>query len=389
MLAEVLSRSIFSLVLLLPSAGCAMGHLLGEGAKPSVAAPAPIDIKPLDQMSAAIRDGQYGNIHGVLVGRRSGIVYQSYFIGHDRVWQRGDVGEIAFTADSHHDVRSISKSVVSTLIGIAIAEGHIPSVDASLATLLPRYAHLLSGDKKSLTLKHVLTMTAGLRWDEASAPLVEADNDEIGMFRSADPAAFVLERELVAPPGATFNYNGGLTQLLAIILEARTGIALEEYAELKLFDPLGIKNAEWHGDLGGVPAAGSGLRLRMSDLGKLALLYANNGRWNGRQLIPEAWLDEATRPHVEVFSGEPDDPVSVAYGYQWWLVDLPTTHDPVKMIQAAGNGGQNILILPTLDLVFITFAGIYGQADQSVFAEELLEKFIIPALTIDSLRAGS
>ncbi len=340
-------------------------------------------------MSAAIRDGHYGNIHGVLVGRRNGIVYQSYFIGHDRVWQRGDVGEIEFTADSHHDVRSISKSVVSTLIGIAIAEGHIPSVDASLASLLPRYAHLLSGDKKSLTLKHVLTMTAGLRWDEASAPLVDADNDEIGMFRSADPAAFVLERELIAPPGTTFNYSGGLTQLLAIVLEARTGITLEEYAELKLFDPLGIKNAEWHGDLGGVPAAGSGLRLRMSDLGKLALLYANKGRWNGRQLIPEAWLDEATRPHVEVFSGEPDDPVSVAYGYQWWLVDLPTAHGQVKMIQATGNGGQNIIILPTLDLVFITFAGIYGQADQSVFAEELLEEFIIPAATVGSLPAGS
>jgi len=138
-----------------------------------------------------------------VVEREGRFVYEAYFEGEDRAWG-SDLGRVRFGRASLHDLRSVTKSVVSTLVGIAIDRGLIASVDVPLRELLPGHAHLLEGEKRTIRLRDVLTMSAGLAWDEWSVPYSDPANDERRLYESEDPIAFVLGRPLVDEPGARF-----------------------------------------------------------------------------------------------------------------------------------------------------------------------------------------
>lgn len=350
------------------------------------AAPAEVGMDParLEELTRSLRRGEHGNIHAVLIEKDGRLVYEEYFTGEDETWGLS-LGTVTFGRASLHDVRSVSKSVVSTLVGIAIGGGHIPSAEARLSDLLPEYAAFLDGEKAEIRLRHVLSMSAGLEWDEWSQPYSHPQNDWQQLTRAADPVAFILDRELVHEPGTTFTYNGGLTHLLAVILERATGEQFDDYVRRALFEPLGIHDVVWRGRIGGIPSADAGLRLRARDLAKIGSVFLNGGRWNGRQIVSETWVAEARIRRVAptTFEPRPDFALNVGYGYQWWGTRYATSHGEVDVHIMSGNGQQRVMVVPELSLAVTMFAGHYNDTSVEIgwMPDRLLVEYMIDALT--------
>lgn len=334
---------------------------------------ASLDRASLDTLAADIRRGEFGNTHALLIFRKNQLAYEAYFSGDDRQWGSQEwKRSVQFGPARLHDARSVTKTIVSTLVGIAIRDGHIPSRDTPLYDLLPSYRHLLTGRKKELTLRHLLTMTPGLQWNELGA----GPNDEVRMYESADPIAFVLQRPLVAEPGTTWEYNGGTSQLLGVILEARTARPIEDYARQVLFEPLGITNFEWRGDVAGMPSAASGLRLLPGDFAKLGLMFQAKGRWGGKQVVPAEWLVQAMQMQIEI-PRSPEAPtwtLRSGYGFQWWYDEFAGAHGPFRVSTASGLGGQRIFVVPQYDLVVVVLSGHFGKPGTSWTPEHILQR---------------
>jgi len=223
---------------------------------------------PLDK---AITEKRVWNLHGVVVVRKGRLVLERYFEGDDHA--RGSpLGKIAFKADTLHDLRSVSKSVVGLLYGIALADRKVPPPDAPLVASFPEYADFADPARNRWTIYNALTMTMGTDWDELSVPYSDPTNSEIAMDMAPDRYRFVLAAPLVMEPGKRWIYNGGATALLARIIERGTGKPLHAFAPEALFDPLGIGPTEWLTDRGGEAIAASGLRMTPRDLARIGLL---------------------------------------------------------------------------------------------------------------------
>jgi CubicO group peptidase (beta-lactamase class C family) len=305
------------------------------------------------------------NVHAVLVERRGRLVAELYRAGRDRtISVRYGIDpfapDVPFDAERLHDVRSVSKSVVGLLVGIARRDGRVPDLGTPALSLFPELAELRGGERDAITLEHLLSMTSGLDWNEWDAgPLT---SDELRLLWRAEPARFLFDRRLVAPPGTVFNYNGGGTAVLAELLERSSGRPLVELARQQLFEPLGITRWEWVRDLRDRPMAYAGLRLRPRDMAKLGRLVLERGRWHGREVVPEAWVEESLR--AQVVTGleiAPDASGTLGYGYQWWTGRVPWRERSLTWSAALGNGGQRIFVVPELDLVVVTTAGDYGR----------------------------
>ncbi|MGK2934206.1 MAG: serine hydrolase domain-containing protein [Gemmatimonadaceae bacterium] len=331
-----------------------------------------LDPKPLERMTEAIRRGnEYRNIHSVLVVNDGRLVYEEYFVGEDEHGRLGGLGHLVFDRDTRHDLRSVTKSVVSALVGIAVGSGAIRSLDQSILDYFPEHADLATPERRAITVRHALEMTAGLAWNEwGSGSYGDSTNMAFHMNRSADPIRFVLEQGVVAPPGARWSYNGGLTHLLAEVVRRATGRPLLDFAHETLFGPLGITDVEWYNDRGRTtPDADSGLRLRPRDLAKFGLLFEQRGQWNGRQIVPADWVDESLRrrialPDSLVELGE-DATGEVGYAYHWFHARYLLPYGRVTAHRAAGNGGQLVFIHPEHRLVAVVTAGRYDDTDDS------------------------
>ena len=206
------------------------------------------------------------------------------------------MGTIAFNADTLHDLRSVSKSVVGLLYGIALADGKVPSPDAPLLASFPEYTDLAADPARNRWTTHdALTMTMGTDWDELSVPYSDPTNSEIAMD--------------MAPDGAG---SPGATALLARIIAKGTGKPLHDFARDTLFDPLGIGPTEWLTDRDGEAIAASGLRMTPRDLARIGLMMLNGGMWHDRRVVPVDWIERSSSLIVEV------DEIR-QYGYHWYL----------------------------------------------------------------------
>jgi CubicO group peptidase (beta-lactamase class C family) len=323
-----------------------------------------------DKVDKAFADGKLDNVHAVVLVRGGKLVLERYRTGDDERLGRKKDG-VVFGPESKHDVRSITKSVVSLLYGIALNEGKVPALDRPLVDSFPEYADLAGNQqRRRMTVGHALSMTMGIQWDE-NRPYTDPLNSELAMYRAADSYRFALDQPFVSEPGKTFNYSGGAPTLLARMIARGTETPLAAYAEQRLFAPLGIEDYEWVVAYYGEPLAASGLRLRPRDLAKLGQLVLANGQWNGVQIVPAAWIAESTAPKIVVpqYAG-------TSYGYLWWLSELGGR----KVVEGAGNGGQELLIVPDLDLVLAMTAGNYNNPDAWKPAWALLEETVIPAV---------
>ena len=224
------------------------------------------------------------------------LVYETYRPGEDRIPR--PLGVIPHDAGTLHDVRSVTKSVVSLLIGIALDRGLIAGVDQPALAYLPDYAALRTDDNQRILLRHLLTMTSGLRWNE-DLPYDDPKNSLRLMNEAADPYRYVLEQKLVHEPGKWWEYNSGNTMLLGAVLRHATGKELPDFAREALFEPLGITEVEWI-DVPPAhqPAAWGGLRLRPRDMAKIGQLVLNGGTWKGRRIVSADWIAELTQPRL-------------------------------------------------------------------------------------------
>ena len=324
-----------------------------------------------DRLDNAVLRKEFDNIHAVIVVRGGKLVLERYYEGRDKITRGEDLGIVKFGPEIKHDLRSVSKSIVGLLYGLALADGKVADPDQSLFDQFPAYQDLAVDPKRSeMTVYHALTMTLGTEWDE-SPSYHDPRNSETAMDRASDRYRYVLDRPMVAEPGTQWTYNGGTTAVLAHLISRGTGQPLLDYAREALFDPLGITDVDWVADSKGVPIAASGLRMRPRDLAKIGQLALDRGTWGGSQVVPSEWLDEAFTPRVRAFG-------RLEFGYQWWLGT--SRGDGRAWIAAFGNGGQALFIVPSLDLVVVTTAGKYNLPDDWELPFNVMGKVVMPSL---------
>lgn len=315
------------------------------------------------------------SVHSIVVARHGKLVFEQYFPGYDQPWGQPD-GQHEFTATTRHDMRSVSKSVVSLLVGIAIDRKLIEGVDEPVLKFFPDHQAVKQAGWEAITLRHLLTMSSGIKWDEALA-WTDPNNDGPHLVSEADPIGYVLARPVVAPPDVLWTYNGGGTELLGNILEQVSGKPLEAFAREALFQPLGITDVEWKAYKNGKIAAAAGLRSRPRDAAKLGQLVLNRGQWNGEQVVSADWIVQSITPRFQAvgyFGG------TLFYGYQWWMGRSLVGGKEIKWIGAFGWGGQRIFIVPELDLVMMTTTAQYGQPKEGLAAIDILSNIVIPSV---------
>lgn len=212
-----------------------------ERASPDAAGIAPDLPARLDQ---GVKSGALSNLHAVIVARRGKLVVESYFTGHDERWG-APLGTVVFNAESLHDIRSVSKSIVGLLYGIALEDNRVPELSTPILDAFPAYADLAQDDRRRrIRISHALSMTMGVEWNE-DLPYNDPRNSEIAMERSVDRYRYILERPSVAPPGEKWRYSGGATAILGHLIAKGTGQPLLDFARGRLFSPLGIEKVEW------------------------------------------------------------------------------------------------------------------------------------------------
>ena len=314
-------------------------------------------------------------VHSVVVARHGKLVFEQYFPGYDQPWGQPD-GHNEFTATTKHDMRSASKSVVSLLVGIAIDRKLIAGIDEPVLKFFPDHQTVKQAGWEAITLRHLLTMSSGMKWDEARA-WTDPNNDEPHLTFEADPIGYVLAKPVAAPPDTLWTYNGGGTELLGNILERVSDKPLEAFAREVLFQPLGITVVEWKAYKNGKIAAAAGLRLRPRDAAKIGQLVLNRGQWNGQQIVSADWIAQSITPRFQAigyFGG------TLFYGYQWWMGRSLAGGKEIKWVAAFGWGGQRIFIVPELDLVMMTTAAQYGQPKEGLAAIDILSNIVIPSV---------
>jgi CubicO group peptidase (beta-lactamase class C family) len=289
------------------------------------------------------------SIHSVLVIRNGYMVTEAYF--HP------------YTRDTKMHIQSVTKSVIGMLVGKAISERHIESEDERLVSFYQDRSYQRQGNgKDSIRLKHLLSMSSGLDCQEFSS-------SGTSMEQTQDWVQFMLDRPMAAAPGQVFGYCNGNAHLLSAILEKSTGVSTREYANGKLFQPLGIPRvnaADWGSDPQHITIAGYGLHLRPVDMAKLALLYLNNGKWEDQQIIPAEWVANSTTEHVQKEDGS-------GYGYLW------TVYPQSDHYAALGLGGQQIHVYPARNLIVIVTASLESLAEAPEI-EKMLNEYILPAV---------
>ena len=263
--------------------------------------------------------------------------------------------------------RSVTKCIISALIGIALKKGILMSLNLTLGDSLPAVPR----DKQNITLRHLLTMTSGM-------PFTDKIPEMPRWLKNKNWVDFLLALPLVCQPGEKFSYSTGNTHLLAAVINKYLHGKLREFAQTELFDPLGFSNPYWEIDPQGIPFGGANLFLPIHDLLKIGYLYLQKGFWEGKQLISQEWVSESTTP--KVYAND-----NFEYGYAWWLrnYSLPNQIKPVKVICACGWAGQRIYIIPEMEIV----AAIISKADLWAVPEnldKLLGEFVLPAMTENS-----
>jgi len=331
-----------------------------------------MDADLLSRAVARIANGTYENVHAVLIVKNGTLVFERYFPGYTWAYEdaRHQGDRVTFDRDIAHNLASVTKSVTSILVGIALDQGRIGSVDDKVFAYFPQYAHLNDAETDTLALEHLLTMSSGLQWNENELPYSNSNNDLVRLFSEPDPVDYILSRPIVSEPGTEFYYGGDNTNLLGEVIRSATGHRMDAFAEDVLFGPLGIADYAWDFINDDMVHASGNLRLRPRDMAKLGQLCLNGGEWDGRRIVSEAWITESTREHVT-------RSVATGYGYQWWLRTYHLGSNSVDAFTAAGWGGQWIIVIPDLDMVVVFTGGNYVSEDPST---EILTDYILPAV---------
>jgi len=295
----------------------------------------------------------------LLVQRHGVLVAEEYFHG--------------FAPDSLHDVRSVTKSVVSILIGIAVEEGFIPSVDDPVGPYLTPVVDSIRPELAETSIRHFLMMSSGLDWHE-----LDGGSSYGEWWQSADMVQHVVDLPIVHGPGDRFIYNTGASHLLSVILTEATGLPTLDFARLHLFGPLGFRDSTWLQENRGYFTGGMGLRITARDMLTLGQLFLDGGRHEGGGVVPAEWVAESTARQI---STEGVLPFCTGYGYLWWVCE----GGGHSFYLANGFGGQFILVAPGPDLVVVAQSHWRGMSWDDAGAQwyqvlRLMVEEILPAV---------
>jgi CubicO group peptidase (beta-lactamase class C family) len=304
----------------------------------------------LSELFHAVEKNEYA-IDSVIIVRNGHVVLESY----------GQLQERHF----RHQIHSCTKSVVSALIGIAIDEGYIESVDQSVLELFPdKSPRIPDSDKQEITLRHLLMMATGLACEDSVQYEFKGLEE---MWQSDDWVQYMIDLPLIETPGTRFEYCNGASALLTAILQETTGMNAFDFARRHLFNPLKIEDAHWKSHHG-ITIGYSEFTMRPLDMARFGYLFLHDGRWNNHEIISDEWVEESTTKQISTTLAD-------GYGYQWWVMS-PDRYG------ARGAHGQRIFVLKDKDMV-VVFTGSLKEA-KTLIPEELLENFIIPAVRSDT-----
>lgn len=316
-----------------------------------------------ERLARLVDFGARNEMDSVLVTRHGRIVLEASYA--------------PFRPGLKHRVYSVTKSVVSTLVGMALGDGLLDSTDRRVVDFFPgRTIANLDDAKKAITVQQLLDMTSGLGWTEGLSGASEA---YIAMTRSPDWQQFVLDHPMASAPGTRFYYSSGNSHLLSAILSKVTGRNALDYAREKLFGPLGIDDVLWQADPQGVSGGGAGLYLQPRDMAKIGYLWLRGGLWEGRQILPAAWIEGVRQADVDMRESWASD---MRYGRQFWVLPLRDA------FMAVGYHRQLIVVMPKLDIVAVAtgssrFASPNGMATSPHYGFETLIGYLTRAVVSD------
>jgi CubicO group peptidase (beta-lactamase class C family) len=295
-----------------------------------------IDSEKLAEMLDYIQEEDV-NIHSLLIIRNGYIVMDAYFY--------------PFASGSVHDIASVTKSFTATLIGIAVSEGHITGVEQPVLEFFPKHnISNLDANKKAMTLEDLLTMRSG--FECVNEPY---EVTVMQMQESPDWIQFTLDLPMAEEPGSRFVYCSSNSHLLSGIISETTGVKELDYAQKRLFQPLGISNVIWPSDPQRNNHGWGDLHLTPHDMAKLGYLYLNGGAWDGKQVVSAEWVTRSTQKQASLEEGE-------GYGYQWWV---PGSLQ--GLYEARGRGGQRIIVWPEKNIIVVTTGGGFEPGELGPF----------------------
>jgi CubicO group peptidase (beta-lactamase class C family) len=334
----------------------------------SVATPQSQSMNPdsLQAFDNAIASGKYGNVDGMIVTRHGKLVYQkTYQHDYDKIYGEDARKWSGLNQQDHggpynyynpwwhpyyrrgelHSLQSVTKTITSVIIGVATARKEFPDLSTTVLSFFDTtQVKNIDDRKRKMTLRHLLTMTAGFDWDENSH-YSDPKNDCSVMEASFDWIKYVIDKPMALEPGQSFKYNSGASELLSYIFRKATGKDIEEYASEYLFSPLGINQYFWKRIPTGLADTEGGLYLAATDLAKIYYLFLQEGNWNGKQLVTKEWVKASITPSVNIRPG-------VKYGYKWWLYEYGNDNSKYAWT-GSGFGGQWPIIIPEYGIVAV------------------------------------
>ena len=312
----------------------------------------------MQEIARGMNAGDINGITGGIVSIGGEVVMEAYAPGN--------------SASKRHDIRSATKSITALLIGELIEDGSLRSPKVRISRLLPdEFAHLDENDpRRRITVEDALTMRTGLACNDWVPSSV---GNEDKMYETDDWAAFLLTKPVAYERGKHFSYCTGGVVLLGRVIAKLSGKPVPDYANERLFGPLGIEGARWDKTPTGHTDTGGHLRLALRDLHRLGLLVHAGGAWGGAQLVDPSWLKEATSEQTRIYERRE------RFGYLWWLDGGTVKGKDVSLLYAHGNGGNFIFIVPELDLVAAFTGKNYGKRTQFI-PNQLVAQKIVPAL---------
>jgi len=318
-------------------------------------------------------------IHSILIVKDSKLVFEKYFKGYkfDISAVQSPEDLIEYGIDTLHYLASVSKSITSLLLGIAIDHNTEIDVNEKLSHYYPEYSSILINEKAGITIGHLLTMSAGLSWDETTYTYGNPKNDVTQLFSQNDPIRYILEKSIESLPGTKFSYNSGYTNVLADIIRKQTNTPLLTFAEINLFNKLKIQEYKWDKINQNLVFASGGLYLSSRSLAKIGLIYLNDGKWNETKIISEEWIEQSLQNYMN-----PNYYFSNGYGFQWWKYTFQTIYGAYECYFAAGWGEQFLYLFPELEMTVVFTSGYYSDEHIDITPRSIINEFILYALQV-------
>ncbi len=324
-------------------------------------------------------------IHGLLIIKDGNLVFEEYFNGSDLDVMADSLISMEdknFDRQTLHFQASVTKSVTSILVGIAVDKGFIPGANELIFSLYPEHADLKNTQNENITVYQMLAMCSGITWDESTYPYDDPRSDTYQLLYSEDPVRFMLGKPVESFPGSTYFYNSGTTNILGEIVRKTSGQLLTDFAKQYLFDPLGIDTFEWmHCRVATqVAFASGGLYLKPRAMAKIGQLYLQEGIWNGNRLVSAEWVRESVKQSIPLPVSMHDRYHAYGYGYQWWLERYSS--GTIDAYSARGWGNQYIVVLPEVDIVVVITGGAFNVDMFAVpyMFYEIVQDYILPAV---------